>query len=85
MVYLKNISKVVFLDASFRSIARRIPNARRRGIVGLRDRSLKELFEERLVLYNKYADFSVKIRGGKENIQGGIVDRVIRLCFMVES
>lgn len=83
MVYLKNISKVFFLDASFRSIARRIPNARRRGIVGLRDRSLKELFEERLVLYNKYADFSVKIRG-KENIQG-IVDRVIRLCFMVES
>lgn len=79
MRHLKEISKIVFLDAPFRSIVRRIPNARKRGIVGLRDRSLKELFEERLVLYNKYADFSIKIRG-RENIQG-LVDRVISLCF----
>jgi shikimate kinase len=82
MRHLKNISKIVFLDAPFRSIVKRIPNARRRGIVGLRDRSLKELFEERLVLYNKYADFSIKIRG-KENVQG-LADRVIKLCFVVE-
>jgi len=82
MRHLKEISKIVFLDAPFRSIVRRIPNARKRGIVGLRDRSLKELFEERLVLYNKYADFSIKIRG-RENVQG-LVDRVISLCFKAE-
>lgn len=82
MKYLKNISKIVFLDAPFRSIVKRIPNVRKRGIVGLRDRSLKELFEERLILYNKYADFSIKLRG-KENIQG-LVDRVIKLCFEAE-
>lgn len=82
MKHLKEISKIVFLDAPFRSIVRRIPNARKRGIVGLRDRSLKELFEERLVLYNKYADFSIKIRG-RENVQG-LVDRVISLCFEAE-
>jgi shikimate kinase len=79
MKHLKEISKIVFLDAPFRSIVRRIPNARKRGIVGLRDRSLKELFEERLVLYNKYADFSIKIRG-RENVQG-LAERVIKLCF----
>ena len=45
-----------------------ITNARKRGIVGLRDRSLKELFEERLVLYKKYADFSIRIKG-RENVQ----------------
>lgn len=82
MRYLKEISKIVFLDTPFRSIVRRIPNARKRGIVGLRDRSLKELFEERLVLYNKYADFSIKIRG-RENVQD-LVDRVISLCFKAE-
>ncbi|MPN27243.1 Shikimate kinase [bioreactor metagenome] len=82
MKYLKNISKIVFLDAPFRSIVKRIPNVRKRGIVGLRDRSLKELFEERLVLYNKYADFSIKLRG-KENIQG-LAERVIKLCFEAE-
>lgn len=82
MRHLKNISKIVFLDAPFRSIVKRIPNARRRGIVGLRDRSLKELFEERLILYNKYADFSIKIRG-RENVQR-LAERVIKLCFETE-
>jgi shikimate kinase len=82
MRHLKEISKIVFLDAPFRSIVRRIPNPRKRGIVGLRDRSLKELFEERLVLYNKYADFSIKIRG-RENVQG-LTQRVINLCFKAE-
>ncbi len=82
MRHLKGISKIVFLDAPFRSIVKRIPNARKRGIVGLRDRSLKELFEERLVLYNKYADFSVKIRG-RENVQG-LVERIIKICFETE-
>jgi shikimate kinase len=79
MRYLKRISKIVFLDAPFRNIAKRIPNARKRGIVGLRDRSLKELFEERLVLYNKYADLSINVRG-KENIKE-LVERIIDLCF----
>lgn len=83
MKHLREISKIVFLDAPFRSIVKRIPNARKRGIVGLRDRSLKELFEERLVLYNRYADFSIKIRGG-ENVQR-LVDRVVSLCFKTES
>jgi shikimate kinase len=79
MGHLKNISKIVFLDAPFRSIVKRIPNARKRGIVGLRDRSLKELFEERRILYLKYADFSIKIKG-RESIQE-LVEKIIELCF----
>jgi shikimate kinase len=79
MEYLKKVSKIIFLDAPFRSIVKRIPNARKRGIVGLRDRSLKELFEERMVLYQKYADFSIKLRG-RENIQK-LVEKIIGLCF----
>ncbi|AKB19909.1 MULTISPECIES: shikimate kinase [unclassified Methanosarcina] len=83
MEYLKKISNVVFLDTPFRSIVKRIPNARKRGIVGLRDRSLKKLFEERLVLYHKYADFSIKLKG-RENIQG-LVDKIIQLCLEKET
>lgn len=79
MERLKNISKIIFLDAPFRSIARRLPNARKRGIVGLRNRSLKELFEERMVLYRKYADFSIKLKG-KENIQE-VVEKIIELSL----
>jgi len=79
MAYLKEISKIIFLDAPFRSIVRRLPNARKRGIVGLRDRSLKELFEERMVLYQKYADFSIKLKE-KENIQE-VAERIVELYF----
>lgn len=79
MEYLKNISKIIFLDAPFKNIVKRIPNARKRGIVGLRDRSLKELFEERIILYQKYADFSIKIKG-KESIPE-LVEKIIVLCF----
>jgi len=40
---------------------------------------LKELFEEREILYQKYADFSIKIKL-RENIQN-IVEKIIMLCF----
>jgi shikimate kinase len=79
MEHLKKISRIIFLNAPFRSIVRRLPNARKRGIVGLRDRSLKELFEERMGLYQKYADFSIKLKG-KENIQE-VVEKIVELCF----
>ena len=79
MEHLKKVSKIVFLDAPFRSIVKRVRNARKRGIVGLRDRSLKELFEERKVLYQKYADFSIKLKG-RENIPK-LVEKIIVLCF----
>lgn len=78
MNHLKNVSKIVFLDAPFRIIVKRIPNARKRGIVGLKDKSLKQLFEERLILYQKYADFSIKMKG-KDNIQC-VVEKIIELC-----
>lgn len=78
MEHLQEVSKIIFLDAPFRSIVKRIRNTRNRGIVGLRDRSLKELFEERVILYKKYADFTIKIRE-RENVQR-IAERIIRLC-----
>jgi shikimate kinase len=79
MQHLKEISKIIFLNAPFRIIIRRLPNVRKRGIVGLRDRSLKELFEERMILYQKYADYSIKLKG-KESIQE-TVRKIIEVCF----
>lgn len=78
MNHLQKISKIVFLDAPFKSIVKRIPNAKNRGIVGFRNRSLKELFDERMSLYQKYANFSIKLNE-KENIQE-VVEKIIDLC-----
>jgi len=61
MAFLKNNSKIVFLDTSLKAIEKNITNVNKRGIVGLKNRTLKELFEERLPLYKRYADMVITI------------------------
>jgi shikimate kinase len=79
MNFLKENSTIIFLDAPFRRIIKRIRNPRKRGLVGFKDRSLRELYEERLVLYRKYAGITVKV-GGRENVSD-VVDRILLECF----
>jgi shikimate kinase len=61
MQMLKDISTVVYLRTSFEDLAKRIPDFGKRGIVGLKEKSLKEVFDERRGLYEKYADIIVDI------------------------
>lgn len=79
MNFLKENSTIIFLDAPFRRIIKRIRNPGKRGLVGFKDRSLRELFEERLVLYRKYADITVRVEG-RENVSD-VVDRILLECF----
>lgn len=60
MHLLKTISKIVFLDAPLNDIKSRISDFSTRGIVGLED-GLEKLFNERLQLYKKYADITIKV------------------------
>ncbi|MCK5177154.1 MAG: shikimate kinase [Candidatus Aenigmarchaeota archaeon] len=61
MDFLKEKSVVVYLDDLFENIEKRLENASVRGIVGFKDNSIRVLFEERSALYEKYADFAVKL------------------------
>lgn len=61
MNFLKSASKIVFLNASLSEIKKRTPDFSRRGIVGLKEKGLEKLFEERLPLYRKYADTTVNL------------------------
>ena len=54
MDFLKRRSVVVFLNVPVEVILDRVEP--QRGVVRLRDRSLKDLFNERLPLYEKYAN-----------------------------
>ncbi|MBP2029584.1 shikimate kinase [Methanohalophilus levihalophilus] len=63
MSYLKEWSTIVLLEDSFSHISSRIRNPNKRGLVGLKDQTLKELFLERRELYRKYADITVDLRG----------------------
>lgn len=61
MEFLKGISIIVFLKASFESINKRISGQPIRKIIGLQQKGLKALFDERLFLYEKYADITIEM------------------------
>jgi len=67
MSYLKKQATIVYLDTEFETIEKRINNAKDRGIIGLNSHTLKEIFEERRPLYNKYADIVVQTTGKNPN------------------
>ena len=57
--HYKEIGTIVYLHASFEVINSRLKNAKKRG-VALRDgQTLKDLYDERVVLFEKYADITV--------------------------
>jgi shikimate kinase len=59
MEYLKQCSTLVYLHDSFENIEKRLTNTSTRGIVGLRSKPFREIYEERRPLYLKYADITI--------------------------
>jgi len=59
MSHLLGISKTIFLDVNFEEIKKRIHNFKTRGIAKSKNQSFRELFEERQILYKKYAEITV--------------------------
>ncbi|MBN1850366.1 MAG: shikimate kinase [Deltaproteobacteria bacterium] len=59
MAHLKNISRIIFLKAEFEVIKNRIHNFESRGIAKAKEQSFEELFQERQVLYQRYAEITV--------------------------
>ncbi len=59
MSKLKASSITVFLDVPLEELKRRVNNYETRGITKRPDQSFEDLFQERLLLYNQYADFTI--------------------------
>lgn len=59
MRHYKEIGKVVYLQASFETINSRLKNARNRGVVLREGQTLQDLYNERVPLFEKYADITV--------------------------
>lgn len=75
MNFLKENSLVVFLDISFANIQRRLKNQNTRGIVGMKNKNLETLFQERQILYKKYAEMIVPIP--EDSIADLVVENII--------
>jgi len=59
MEHLKKNGVVIFLDASLETLKKRIHNYETRGLAKRDDQSFNDLFQERIELYNRYADIIV--------------------------
>jgi len=59
MNHLRAISTVVFLQAGYEVIRSRIHDFATRGIAKAGNQTFRELFEERQILYRKYAEITV--------------------------
>lgn len=60
MEHLKSIGTVVYLKLSYEILEKRLHNIRGRGVVLKRGQTLRDLYEERVLLYEKYADLVVE-------------------------
>lgn len=63
MEKLKMMGTVVYLCLSYETIERRLGDLKARGVALKEGFTLKDLYEERVPLYEKYADITVRLDG----------------------
>lgn len=67
MKHLKKVSKIIYLKISLETIRERITEIPR-GIVGLKEKTLEKLYEERTTLYEKWADIQLDAERNADDI-----------------
>ncbi len=74
MEHLKEIGEIVYLKADYPTIEKRLGNLEKRGVALKPGQTLKDLYEERTKLYEKYADVTVDEKGlGTEETIGALL------------
>ena len=63
MKHFQEIGTVVYLDVDYPILKKRVGNFERRGVVLRHGNSFRDIYEERLPYYQKYAQLSIKERG----------------------
>ncbi len=64
MEHLKRDGIVVYLKISFEEMVRRLNNITTRGIVLVAGQGLRDMYDQRVPLYEKYADITIDCTGG---------------------
>lgn len=74
MEHLGKIGQVVYLKADYPTIEKRLGNLEKRGVALKPGQTLRELYEERTKLYERYADITVDEKGlGTEETIGEVL------------
>ena len=67
MEHLRDNSDVIYLEVSFENISERVLDFKERGFIKESSQSIEQAYMERLVLYEKDADYSVTNNGSVED------------------
>ena len=67
MEHLRDNSDVIYLEVSFENISERVLDFEERGFIKESSQSIEQAYMERLVLYEKYADYSVTNNSSMED------------------
>lgn len=76
MAHLREISQVVYLKLSYEELERRLGDLTDRGVAIRPGMTLRGLYEERVPLYERYADITVS---EKDRGPGAVVDELRRI------
>ena len=63
MAHFSNIGQIVYLQLPYEELKERLGDLHERGVVLKRGYTLLDLYEERIPLYEKYADITVELDG----------------------
>ncbi len=63
MEHFKKIGKIVYLKVPYETIYSRISNAKNRGVVSGQGQTLRDIYDERAALFEKYADCIIEEEG----------------------
>ncbi len=71
MEHLKSIGRIIYLEIDYNTLQKRLHHVKQRGVVLKPGQTIRELYDERIVLYKKYADIvlSEEGQGIEETVQ----------------
>lgn len=81
MEHLKSLGKIVYLYCSYETIAQRLGDFSARGVVLKPGYTLRDLYEERTKLYEKYADYIINCDGRDYSVYQNKTARLIKNCI----
>ena len=78
MRYFKKIGHIIYLKVYYNTISKRLKNIKKRGVALKEGQTLRDLYDERVMLYEKYADTTIEEKGDVEDV-------VVRILKVIEE
>ena len=74
--HFKEIGHIIYLKVDYETLSKRLKNIRQRGVALKKGQTLRDLYDERVVLYEKYADTVIEEEGDAEDVVVKILKRI---------